>query len=228
MRFLAPLLLASSFSGCVAADLSFDKQTLTKDFVAEGCAVADFDHDGHADVVAGRYIWRGPDFKQKFAYTPERDNPAGPSKTPYTAATGYSDYFIQFAYDFNGDGWSDILVYGLPGEPAFVFENPQGKAGDWTRHNIFDVADGESPEKAASPAGSSATSKSTGRTPSPKDVSAPSPPSRRPTTRRSSSTPTATAPGTSMATAASTSSKRMAGMNSRPTPLRTLTGSSTP
>ena len=146
MRFLAPLLLASSFSGCVAADLAFDKQTLTKDFVAEGCAVADFDHDGHADVTAGRYIWRGPDFKQKFAYTPERDNPAGPSKTPYTAATGYSDYFIQFAYDFNGDGWSDILVYGLPGEPAFVFENPQGKAGDWTRHNIFDVADGESPD----------------------------------------------------------------------------------
>ena len=119
MRFLAPLLLASSFSVCVGADLSFDKQTLTKDFVAEGCAVADFDHDGHADVTAGRYIWRGPDFKQKFAYTPERDNPAGPSKTPYTAATGYSDYFIQFAYDFNGDGWSDILVYGLPGEPAF-------------------------------------------------------------------------------------------------------------
>jgi hypothetical protein len=146
MRTLAPL-VAALLGGCAtAAPVAFDKQTVTKDFVAEGCAVADFNRDGHADVAAGRYLWLGPDFKQKTAYTPERNNPTGPSKTPYTAETGYSDYFIQFAYDFNADGWQDILVYGLPGEPAFVFENPQGKAGDWTRHNIFDVADGESPD----------------------------------------------------------------------------------
>ena len=143
MRFLASLLLAAT---AVAAPVSFDKQTVTKDFVAEGCAVADFNHDSIPDVAAGRYIWVGPDFKQKIAYTPERNNPTGPNKTPYTPDTGYSDYFIQFAYDFNGDGWQDILVYGLPGDPAYVFENPQGKAGDWTRHNIFDVADGESPD----------------------------------------------------------------------------------
>ena len=143
MRFLASLLIAAS---AAAAPVSFDKQTVTKDFVAEGCAVADFNHDGIPDVAAGRYIWVGPDFKQKIAYTPERNNPTGPNKTPYTPDTGYSDYFIQFAYDFNGDGWPDILVYGLPGDPAYVFENPQAKGGDWTRHNIFDVADGESPD----------------------------------------------------------------------------------
>ncbi len=143
MRFLAPLLIAAS---AAAAPVSFNKQTVTKDFVAEGCAVADFNHDDIPDVAAGRYIWVGPDFKQKVAYTPERNNPTGPNKTPYTPDTGYSDYFIQFAYDFNGDGWQDILVYGLPGDPAYVFENPKGKSGDWTRHNIFDVADGESPD----------------------------------------------------------------------------------
>ncbi|MCX6919805.1 MAG: VCBS repeat-containing protein, partial [Verrucomicrobia bacterium] len=143
MRFLASLLIAAS---AAAAEVSFDKQTITKDFVAEGCAVADFNHDGNMDIAAGRYIWLGPDFKEKIAYTPERNNPTGPNKTPYTPDTGYSDYFIQFAYDFNGDGWQDILVYGLPGDPAYVFENPQAKGGDWTRHNIFDVADGESPD----------------------------------------------------------------------------------
>ena len=129
-----------------AAEITFEKLTITKDFVAEGCAVADFNRDGNPDVAAGRYIWLGPDFKQKIAYTPERDNPSGPSKTPYNPATGYSDYFLQFAYDFNSDGWPDLLVYGLPGEPAYVFENPRGKGGDWPRHNIFDVADGESPD----------------------------------------------------------------------------------
>ncbi len=139
------LAFLASVSALAAAEVTFTKQTITKDFVAEGCAVADFNHDGHLDVAAGRFIWLGPDFKEKLAYTPERQNAAGPSKTPYNPATGYSDYFIQFAYDFNGDGWMDLLVFGLPGEPAYVFVNPAGKGGDWARHNIFDVADGESP-----------------------------------------------------------------------------------
>ena len=143
MRPLLAFLAATA--SLAAAEVSFTKQTITKDFVAEGCAVADFNHDGQLDVAAGRFIWLGPDFKEKLAYTPERQNASGPSKTPYNPATGYSDYCIQFAYDFTADGWPDLLVYGLPGEPAFVFVNPAGKGGDWPRHNIFDVADGESP-----------------------------------------------------------------------------------
>ncbi len=127
------------------ADVAFDKQTLTERFIAEGCAVADFDHDDHADITAGNLIWHGPDFARTTEFTPPADNPSGPSKTPYDPARGYSDYFLAFAHDFTGDGWSDILVYGLPGEPAHVFVNPQGKTGHWAKHAIFDVADGESP-----------------------------------------------------------------------------------
>ena len=111
------------------AAATFEKQTLTERFVAEGCAVADFDKDGHADVTAGTTIWHGPDFARTTEFTPPADNPSGPSKTPYDPARGYSDYFLAFAHDFTGDGWSDILVYGLPGEPAHVFVNPQGQAG---------------------------------------------------------------------------------------------------
>ena len=134
------------FCGTVAfAEVTFEKQTLTERFVAEGCAVADFDRDGHADIAAGNTIWHGPDFARTTEFTPPADNPSGPSKTPYDPARGYSDFFLAFAHDFTGDGWSDILVYGLPGEPAQVFVNPQGKAGYWAKHAIFDVADGESP-----------------------------------------------------------------------------------
>ena len=146
MRFLAPLLLAATFHVGVAGELAFDKQTLTKDFVAEGCAVADFNHDGHVDIAAGCYLWLGPDFKQRVNYAAEAVHTSGPNKTPYNPAAGYSDYFISYAYDFNGDGWADILVYGFPGDPALVYENPKGKPGPWPVHNIFDVADGESPQ----------------------------------------------------------------------------------
>jgi hypothetical protein len=139
---VAVLVLLTPAAG---ADVVFEKQTLTERFVAEGCAVADFDHDGHADITAGNLIWHGPDFARTTEFTPPADNPSGPSKTPYDPARGYSDSFLAFAYDFTGDRWSDILVYGLPGEPAHVFVNPQGTAGHWAKHAIFDVADGESP-----------------------------------------------------------------------------------
>ena len=148
MRHLLLTLSLAGLCACAttARDVSFSKQTLTRDFVAEGCAVADFDHDGHLDVAAGGYIWFGPDFKRKDAFTPQQVHASGPNKTPYNPAVGYSDYFISYAYDFNGDGWDDILVYGFPGDPALVYVNPRNKGNDWAKHNIFDVADGESPD----------------------------------------------------------------------------------
>ncbi len=130
----------------LAAEVTFKKQTLTTEFVAEGCHMADFDHDGNVDIVAGCYLWQGPDFSKRTTFTPPSVNPGGMTKTPYDPAKGYSDYFLTYAYDFNGDSWADILVYGLPGDPALLYINPQGKPGDWARHAIFDVADGESPD----------------------------------------------------------------------------------
>ena len=129
-----------------AGEVAFTKKTLTERFVAEGCAVADFDKDGHADITAGNTIWHGPDFVRQTEFTPPADNPAGPTKTPYDPAQGYSDFFLAYAHDCTGDGWPDILVYGLPGEAAFVFVNPQGGPGHWEKHAVFAVADGESPD----------------------------------------------------------------------------------
>ena len=156
--------MAATFTPLLAGELSFDKQTLTKDFVAEGCAVADFDHDGQVDVAAGWFIWKGPDFKQRVAYAVEPSHDKGPNKTPFNGATGYSDYFISYAYDFNADGWQDILVFGFPGDPALVYENPKGKAGPWPVHNIFDVADGVATVTAIEPAFPPVFLTDTGRT----------------------------------------------------------------
>jgi hypothetical protein len=137
-----------SGSAAHAEGVAFKKRTLTERFMAEGCAVADFDHDGHRDVAAGHAIWYGPDFDRRADFTPPADNPSGPNKTPYDPAKGYSDYFLAYAHDFDGDGWDDILVFGFPGEAARLYVNPQNRPGPWPQHAIFDVADGESPDLA--------------------------------------------------------------------------------
>jgi len=138
MKSLAVLLCLAA--AATAADLKFKKFTLTEEFVAEGAHFADFDHDGDNDICSGRFIWKGPDFKERVSFAPKFE------KEPYDPAKGYSDFFLTYTYDFNGDGWSDIMAYSWPGKETWVFENPQNKKEEWTRHTIFDVTDGESPD----------------------------------------------------------------------------------
>jgi hypothetical protein len=140
---------------------SFRKIVLTDQFWAEGAHYGDFNRDGHKDVVYGPFWWEGPQFQTRHEYRPAtnsftRKRPDGTEQTVpgWEGALGsknaYSDDFITYTYDFNRDGWDDILIIGLPGTEAWVFENPQGrKAADgsehWPRHRVFNVVDNESP-----------------------------------------------------------------------------------
>ncbi len=161
LSLAAAAVLCSGFTS--AADISFKKITITRDFWAEGAHFADFDGDGSNDIVAGPFIWWGPEFKTKSAYSapkPDRAKPVtddqylpnydafakGPMK-PYDGEKGYSDYFLNYAYDFNGDGKPDIVVFSWPGDITAWYENPGKRdAGAWKRHIIFDVTDNESPQ----------------------------------------------------------------------------------
>jgi hypothetical protein len=108
-HFLSIAVVAFSLALPVHAhEIAFEKIVLNDQFVSEGAHFADFDHDGHNDVCAGPYIWKGPRFQDKYEFTK-------PADTPYDAAKGYSDYFLSYTHDFNKDGWSDILVYSCPG-----------------------------------------------------------------------------------------------------------------
>ncbi len=132
------------------------KLELTPNFWAEGACVADVNHDGKMDVLSGPFWYEGPDFKQRHVIYP-----AGQSFTVKNAdgtettvpgykgalsnANEYSDNFISFAYDLNGDGWVDYIVVGFPGKPTVWYENPKGQDQPWIKHVAFDVTDNESP-----------------------------------------------------------------------------------
>src|SRR5437660_1220012 len=129
---LASLLAASAQDYVIH---SFKKIQISDQFWCEGATFGDFNHDGVMDVVAGPYWWEGPDFKTRHEYYPAARmwNLGAMSKIPVPGFEGalghnnaYSDNFFAFAFDFNKDGWDDILIIGFPGEDASWYENPKG------------------------------------------------------------------------------------------------------
>jgi hypothetical protein len=115
---------------------TFEKIRLTDKFYAEGANYADFNQDGHMDVVYGPYWYEGPGFTVRHEIYPAQEF------DPHS----YSHNFFTFTYDLNGDGYPDVLVVGMPGEAAEWFENPgKNGSGMWQRHKVFDVVDNESP-----------------------------------------------------------------------------------
>lgn len=114
---------------------AYRKLALSDQFFSEGATFGDFNHDGKMDVASGPYWWEGPDFKTRHEFYPAL--PFDPLK--------YSDNFFAFSHDFNGDGWTDILVLGFPGVDASWYENPGDKGGMWRRKVVFLPVDNESP-----------------------------------------------------------------------------------
>ncbi len=138
------------------AAITFKKIQATAEFWAEGAHFADFNRDGEMDVVSGPFWYAGPDFKRRFEIYPataqfERVGPGGVREQVrgWEGALGeknaYSDCFLTYTYDFNQDGWTDVIVYPHPGTEVSWYENPKGKPGHWPKHTVFDVLDNESP-----------------------------------------------------------------------------------
>ena len=136
---------------------SFKKVPLEKYYWSEGAAFGDLNKDGKPDAIAGPYWFEGPEFtKRHEIYAPattfkvKQDD--GTEKTlpgfegRFGRKNAYStDNFFAFVYDCDADGWNDVITYGLPGTPAYLYLNPKGEEQHWARHQILDEVDNESP-----------------------------------------------------------------------------------
>jgi len=99
----------------------FKVQRLNDMFYSWAAAAADFDRDGQMDVVAGPYIYFGPDFTRSREIFPA---------TPLNPARIFPEINCQYAFDANGDGWPDVLT----GPPrATLYLNPKNEPRRWEK-----------------------------------------------------------------------------------------------
>jgi hypothetical protein len=163
-RSLTPVALLALCFGCALSQTqpkyalhTFEKIQLTDQFWSEGADFGDFNHDGINDIASGPFWYQGPDFKVRHEFATATQSFVGTnadgvaSTIPgYEGALGvnnsYSrDFFFEFTYDVNGDGWTDIVAIGFPGEETCWYENPHNQDGHWKRHVMVKVTDDESP-----------------------------------------------------------------------------------
>ncbi|MBI5385763.1 MAG: VCBS repeat-containing protein [Verrucomicrobia bacterium] len=161
---LALAALAASATFAQAAGFTvhtFKKLQITDQFWCEGAHCGDFNHDGKTDIVGGPFWWEGPEFKVRHEFRPatktskiKKADGTEITIPGYKGALGnendYSDNFLTYVHDLNGDGWADVIVYGLPGTPCSWFENPKNKktpegTEQWAAHKMIDSLDNESP-----------------------------------------------------------------------------------
>lgn len=140
---LLALLSASAVWAGPGLGIAYQKSTLSEVFYGEGAAFGDLNRDGRVDVASGPYWYAGPDFTSRHLLYP------AVAIDPLV----YSENFLSFTHDFNGDGWADVLIVGFPGKQVWWLENPGSSAGlaaadaatGWKRHVVFEMVDNESP-----------------------------------------------------------------------------------
>jgi hypothetical protein len=105
----------------------FRRQALNEFYYSWGPDVADVNRDGVPDIVAGPYYYLGPDYNV--------------AREIYMAATidASTRYFngVQFAHDFTGDGWPDV-INALFTQPTVMYVNPRGESRRWEMVTVTD------------------------------------------------------------------------------------------
>ncbi len=102
----------------------FRVQRINDMYYSWGCTAGDFNKDGQMDVAAGPLIYYGPDFtKSKEIFLAVTTSPG----------TNFTETNCQYSFDFNNDGWPDILSGPSRGN---LYINPKGESRRWDKYTV--------------------------------------------------------------------------------------------
>ncbi len=92
-------------------------------------AAADINHDGTMDIVSGPFYYLGPSFTERRIYRASR---------VYNPGIEYAPDMVNFAADFTGDGWPDIMASDMVGgRPMDLYVNPRGEGRRWDHFRVL-------------------------------------------------------------------------------------------
>ncbi len=111
---------------------NFRMQRISDFYYGWCAAAADINHDGVLDVISGPFYYLGPDYTERHEFTAART---------YNPSNQFTQGMVNFAYDFTGDGWPDILV--VDQRPIYLYVNPRGESRRWERYNVVPQASTE-------------------------------------------------------------------------------------
>jgi hypothetical protein len=103
----------------------FAMKRLSDFYYAWSAAGGDFNRDGVMDIAAGPFFYLGP------SYTERREFALSPSFNP---SNQYASGMINFAFDYTGDGWDDILMTNS--RPVVLYVNPKGESRRWDSYSV--------------------------------------------------------------------------------------------
>jgi hypothetical protein len=110
----------------------FRLQQLNDFFYSWGATVGDINHDGIPDVIAGPFYFLGPDYTERHEFTAARS---------YSPSNNFPEGMVYYAYDYTGDGWTDIIC--VDSRPIYLYVNPKGEWRRWERYNVVPSATSE-------------------------------------------------------------------------------------
>jgi len=111
---------------------NFQMQRISDFYYGWCAAAADINHDGVMDIVSGPFYYLGPDYTERREFTGARS---------YNPTNHFAQAMVNFAYDFTGDGWPDVLAVDT--RPIFLYVNPRGESRRWDRFNVVPQAASE-------------------------------------------------------------------------------------
>ena len=107
----------------------FTMKHISSFYYGWSAAAADINKDGTLDIASGPFYYLGPSYTERRIYRADR---------VYNPATEYAPDMVNFAGDFTGDGWPDILASEMGGtRPIDLYVNPHGEPRKWDKFQVL-------------------------------------------------------------------------------------------
>jgi hypothetical protein len=110
----------------------FRMQHINDFYYGWSATAADVNHDGILDIISGPFYYLGPDYKVSREIFLSKTSDVTSQLTPN---------MVNFAYDYTGDGWPDLLV--SKGRSMSLYVNPKGEPRRWDRYDVLPAVWGE-------------------------------------------------------------------------------------